>query len=60
MAEPPFVPAEAGTQALLQKLGSRFRGNERSMFQRKANTLLLDISAARRFLKLPEIATESQ
>ena len=25
----PFVPAEAGTQAWLQKLGSRFRGNER-------------------------------
>ena len=26
---PPLVPAEAGTQALLHKLGSRFRGNER-------------------------------
>jgi hypothetical protein len=25
----PFVPADAGTQTLLQKLGSRFRGNER-------------------------------
>ena len=25
----PFVPADAGTQALLQRLGSRFRGSER-------------------------------
>jgi hypothetical protein len=25
----PLVPADAGTQALLQKLGSRIRGNER-------------------------------
>ena len=35
----PFVPAEAGTQALLQKLGSRFRGNEQWMRQREAVTL---------------------
>ena len=28
----PFVPAEAGTQTLLQKLGSRVRGNERGGF----------------------------
>ena len=28
----PFVPVEAGTQASLQRLGSRFRGNERGIF----------------------------
>jgi hypothetical protein len=27
----PLVPADAGTQAWLQKLGSRIRGNERWM-----------------------------
>jgi hypothetical protein len=35
----PFVPAEAGTQALLQILGSRVRGNERGRFQRRAISL---------------------
>jgi hypothetical protein len=32
----PLVPAEAGTQTLLQKLGSRIRGNERWMGLYKA------------------------
>ncbi len=35
----PLVPADAGTQALLQKLGSRIRGNERWIGLRKVNML---------------------
>jgi hypothetical protein len=35
----PLVPADAGTQALQQKLGSRIRGNERVMLPYK--TLML-------------------
>jgi hypothetical protein len=30
----PFVPADAGTQLLLQSLGPRFRGDERSLMSR--------------------------
>jgi hypothetical protein len=37
---PPLVPAEAGTQALLHKLGSRFRGNERGRVFTKHNHTL--------------------
>ena len=32
----PLVPAEAGTQRFGQRLGSRFRGSERSLLQRNA------------------------
>jgi hypothetical protein len=37
----PFVPADAGTQALPQKLGSRIRGNERMDRLHKTITPLL-------------------
>ena len=40
-----FVPAQAGTQALPQRPGSRFRGNERGMLQRQTMTLLLAVLA---------------
>jgi hypothetical protein len=35
----PFVPAEAGIQALPQILGCRVRGNEPGMYPRQALTL---------------------
>src|ERR1700704_6265333 len=39
----PLVPADAGTQALPQKLGSRIRGNERGVLPREAVTLYLEL-----------------
>src|SRR5690349_8951428 len=37
----PLVPVDAGTQALPQKLGSRFRGNERGWATQSSHALLL-------------------
>src|SRR5947209_13041283 len=40
----PLVPADAGTQALLQKLGSRVRGNKRGCFHAKQSLSRLALS----------------
>jgi polar amino acid transport system substrate-binding protein len=41
----PFVPADAGPQALPQKLGSRFRGNERGCVYAKLSSHVMAIAA---------------